>query len=268
MLLRPIAITVAIALALSSALANYEYIHHMGKSFVLLVCTAEIAKFIAPLVMRELHASNRLPELLGVALLWTAIIVFSCTNSFGNAVTKKAAMLQQRQNIAVSKSRHPSQIAREIAQLPAVDCTPQTKVQKYLVGEGRKKKSVSQVVQVPLSPVCATKTALAKEMELAQKEDANRANAINDDTTLAIQGDPVSEGIITLASQFGLYVRPERAAMLVIITSVALQEFGAAFGVLLIPPFPGTPSHKRANVLRAVRTPRPRVWPRTKQGGK
>lgn len=186
----------------ASAYANYIHVSSHGASIIGLVIGAEIIKFGAPLAMAEHAERGHGTRFVMTLVLWAFVVVFSFTNTFGNAL-KKHSIEQARIETEKANSTRPEHVVlKEIAQLPAC---------------GKRGCTKQQVDK---------RTALEAEVKLARK---------NGTHTAVVKDDAIRDGFVMLAASAGHEMNPDRVFVTISLIWTLLAEIGSALGGLAIP---------------------------------
>lgn len=179
----------------------------MGATIIGLVMGAEIFKFAAPLAMANHVENSQTTRFVSTLGVWLLVVVFSFTNTFGNALmrhaTEQASLDMQRD----SATRPEHVILKEIAAIPA--CNKRTGKNCDESFAARKK---------------------ALQAEIA----ATRKNANKPQQAVA-KGDPIRDGMIQLAGMMGFELPHAKVFVLVTLIWTLLAEVGSSLGALAIP---------------------------------
>lgn len=211
MILRLTVATGVLALAASSAYANFVHVQPLGLSIIGLVIGAELFKFAAPLAMADHLRKHNSAAFLATLVVWMLVVAFSFANTFGNALMRHAIEQAKLERVQASATRPEHVILRDIAALPA--CKLATKKAPERCPQGRRERLEALTAEVKLARARTGKEAIASH----------------------VKGDPIREGVTALAAFVGFELPRESVFVLVTLIWTLLAEIGSAIGILAIP---------------------------------
>ena len=210
MLVRFLATLGVFILAASSAYNNYQHVAPLGLGLVGAVMGAELLKPVLPLMIASAARTGQIAACCAGAIVWLAVVSFSCINTLGNSLHRHAIEQARLQHVAGDAVRAEHTVLKDVAALP--QCTQKKKEQRDACTQQN----------------VARQRALEAEMQVAR----TRKGTLDEH---AVSGTHVRDGLLQVAAIAGVFIPQQQVFVWITILWTALVELGSALGALAIP---------------------------------
>jgi hypothetical protein len=199
-----------VGLAISSAYNNYQHVQQLGLGLIGAVLSAELLKPALPLLIAYSARTGQLAACCAGAIVWTAVVCFSCVNTLGNTLHRHAIEQERLSATAGAKVRAEHIVLKEVAALP--HCNQRKPLDR---------------------DVCEQRNVVAKQALEAELVVARSRRGTLDE--YAVSGTHVRDGLLQVAGIAGVFIPQQQVFVWVTLLWTALVELGSALGALAIP---------------------------------
>jgi hypothetical protein len=215
-----------LAMTLASAYNNFHHMAGYGAGFVAAVIAAEIAKPMLPVALMRhvaLGTYQGVVSAIACAVLWLIVVVFSMTNTLGNAFVQQAKLKASTQKEFSQGNHRPDYLI----------LSDKANVQACIAPQQRTKDKQGRIITIAgqIDPQCDEK----RKAKLASLDAELLRSKQQDTQGAAIDAHTVEDGINSLAAMGGVYFKRHEIAAVMVLIWVLLIELGSAFGGLAIP---------------------------------